>query len=217
MTLILSPSVEAEQLQMITVAAADAVCLALEELAPLRPMIKWVNDIFLRGSDGRERKVCGILTEAVAGHAGVGIERVVVGIGLNLTTRSFDGDVGAAGSIWPDGLPDGVGRERVAARIAGRLADFAARLSSAECRGYLIDVYRERSMLLGREISYIHGDMKRYGRAVGIDGSGGLIVEDITGKRETLRSGEVHEVRPSDDNIHNRKDTKGDNRNDGKE
>lgn len=61
MSIVLRPDMSAEASTLITTAAAVAVCRAIEELCPKKALIKWVNDIFVDG-----RKVCGILTEAVA-------------------------------------------------------------------------------------------------------------------------------------------------------
>jgi BirA family biotin operon repressor/biotin-[acetyl-CoA-carboxylase] ligase len=52
-----------------------AVARALRELAGLDAVVKWPNDVLVDG-----RKLCGLLAE-VAG------DRVVLGIGLNVTTR----------------------------------------------------------------------------------------------------------------------------------
>ncbi|MBQ9564228.1 MAG: biotin--[Synergistaceae bacterium] len=203
MTLILRPTVELGRFQMITIAAAVAVCLALEELTPARPLVKWVNDVFLRGEDGSERKVCGILSEAVTGVESGEVESVVVGIGVNLTTREFgEGLEETAGSVFHEGNDSEtqtlVTRVQLAARIAERLMGFAERLArpSPDGAAELIQLYRERSLLLGREISYLQGEEPRRGRAVDIDERGGLVVEKEGGGRTTLRSGEVHEVRP---------------------
>ena len=215
MTLILRPRVEMERFQMITLAAATAVCLTLEALTPLRPLIKWVNDIFLPmpsgrckarsssssssptvGDEGRmERKVCGILAEAVTGADSGKIDGVVVGIGVNVATRDFGEELdGLAGSLLDGGDICRVGRAQLAAGIAERLMDLAERLDDPE----LIRLYRERSLLLGRRIRWNQGDETLFGRALDIDAQGGLLVElDGAEKRRTsLRSGEVFEVRP---------------------
>ncbi len=191
MTLILRPTADMEQFQMITVAAAVAVCLTLEDLTEARPLIKWVNDIYLRRGQ-EERKVCGILSEAVS-DAGTGsIGSVVVGLGVNLTTREFGGLEDIAGAVFPEDIPPNVSRARIAAGIAERLMEFSRRLSAPE----LISAYRERSLLLGREITYQQDGETRRARALDVDAQGGLVVENESGERLTLRSGEVWQVRP---------------------
>ena len=191
MTLILRPTADMEQFQMITVAAAVAVCLTLEDLTEARPLIKWVNDIYLRRGQ-EERKVCGILSEAVS-DAGTGsIGSVVVGLGVNLTTREFGGLEDIAGAVFPEDIPPNVSRARIAAGIAERLMEFSRRLSAPE----LISAYRERSLLLGRKITYQQDGETRRARALDVDAQGGLVVENESGERLTLRSGEVFQIRP---------------------
>ena len=190
MTLILRPTADMEQFQMITVAAAVAVCLTLEALTEEKPLIKWVNDIYLRRGQ-EERKVCGILSEAVSSPETGNIESVVVGLGVNLTTRTFAGLEDIAGSVFPTDVPPCAGRAQIAAGIAERLMAFSGRLSAPE----LISAYRERSLLLGREITWQQDGETRRAWALDVDAQGGLVVEDENGERLTLRSGEVFQVR----------------------
>ena len=196
MTLILRPSADLERFQMVTVAAAVAVCLALEALTPLRPLVKWVNDVFLRDEAGRERKVCGILTEAVTGAGGGEIESVVVGIGINVLARDFGEELeGVAGALFDRVDGPRTGRCQLAAAVAERLMDLAGRLDDPE----LIRLYRERSLLLGRRVRWTQDGEVRFGRAADIDDRGSLLVEPEGGPgRVALRSGEVFEVRPAD-------------------
>ena len=189
MTLILRPKQDIEQFQMITTAAGLSVCLAVEDLTSLQPRIKWVNDVYLAGEDGVERKVCGILTEAVSDVETGAVESVVVGIGVNVMTRDFGPELeNTAGSLFPEG----VGRARLAARIAEHLMDLAGRLGDPE----LIRLCRARSLLLGRRIRWMQDGRQCLGLAVDIDERGGLVVEPEGAVRISLRSGEVNEVRP---------------------
>lgn len=189
MSLILRPKVEAEKFQMITIADAVAVCLAIENLYPEalgKLQIKWVNDIFFRG-----KKITGILTEAVSNFENGEIERVVTGIGINVTTKNFSEDcVESAGSIFPD---ENIlfGRDELCAKIADYIMNFAENLDSPD----LINAYRERSMLTGKFITYMKNNEMLTARVKGIDDIGGLVIVNSDGKIETLRSGEVFMVR----------------------
>ena len=190
MSLILRPRVELERFQTVTIAAAVAVCRTIEATTELRPRIKWVNDIFMRSPDGAERKVCGILTEAVSDVESGTIESVVVGIGLNVSTREFASELRqVAGSLFPKE----VCRNRLAAGIAERLMDCQERLEAPE----LIQAYRERSLLLGRDIRYLQDGTEHRGRALDIDARGCLILQTEFGETIALRSGEVYAVRPA--------------------
>lgn len=65
--------------------AAVAVCAAIESVCRLSPQIKPVNDILLGG-----KKICGILTEAVADLESGDLGWIVLGIGINVRTAPED-------------------------------------------------------------------------------------------------------------------------------
>ena len=189
MTLILRPKVEAEKFQMITIADAVAVCLAIEDLyeeARGNLKIKWVNDILFHG-----KKITGILTEAVSNFENGEIESVVTGIGINVTTKNFSGDFAqSAGSIFPDENIS-FGRDELCARTADYIMAFAENLDATD----LINAYRERSILTGKDITYMKGNISHTAHVEGIDDNGGLVIVNDKGEIETLRSGEVFMIR----------------------
>ena len=193
MSLILRPSVDAEHFQMITIADAVAVCLALEELYPAsrgQLGIKWVNDVFYRG-----RKVTGILTEAVSSFESGEIESVVTGIGINVSTRNFSDEVSrTAGAIFSEDEEPAFRRDELCARVAEHIMAFASDLASPA----IINAYRERSILTGQDITYMKNDEQCRGHVEGIDDTGGLVVLNESGELETLRSGEVFMVRQNE-------------------
>ena len=190
MSLILRPETDSAKFQMITVADAVAVCLAVEELYPEARGnigIKWVNDVIFRG-----KKISGILTEAVTGFESGEIESVVTGIGINVSTRKFSADAShIAGAIFTD--DDGVrfGRDELCARVADYIMAFAENLDDPA----IIRAYRERSILTGHDVTFMKGEVKMSGHVEGIDDSGGLVVRNEAGEIETLRSGEVFMIR----------------------
>lgn len=154
----------------VTITAAVAVCLAIEETTGLAPKIKWVNDLFLRG-----KKVCGILAEGVE-------NQVVVGIGVNVRTPDggFPG-VSVAGALEAD-----VRRDVLTGRIA---AHFLHLLETGDDPAILA-AYRARMPLVGATITYTRGNETKTARILGVDADGGLTV-DCGGQTETLRAGEI--------------------------
>ena len=189
MSLVLRPDSDAEKFQMITIADAVAVCLAIEELYPDsrgKLGIKWVNDVYFNG-----KKIAGILTEAVTGFESGEIESVITGIGVNVSTRKFTPDAANIAGALFSGRDIPFGRDELCARIADHVMTFAENLNDPS----IITAYRERSILTGREITYMKDGMKLYARVEGIDDSGGLVVVNESGQKETLRSGEVSMIR----------------------
>ena len=79
MSIVLRPDRTLKEGLLITTAAATAVCRAVKKICGIDLGIKWVNDLYLHN-----KKVCGILTEAVTDFESGNIEFAVVGIGLNL-------------------------------------------------------------------------------------------------------------------------------------
>ena len=187
MTLMLRPNVEAAKFQMITIAAAVAVCLAVEGLYHGAVTgIKWVNDVCFR-----DKKIAGILTEAISSFESGEIECVITGIGINVSTKNFPPELAdTAGAIFPDGNIL-FGRDELCAHIADNIMDFAENLNAPE----IITAYRERSILTGQDITYMQDSIQHHGHVEGIDDFGGLVVVNEAGKIETLRSGEVFMVR----------------------
>ena len=61
LSIILNPNVDHSRLPLITLSTGVAVAKTLERIGVDNPEIKWPNDIMING-----KKVCGILTEAVA-------------------------------------------------------------------------------------------------------------------------------------------------------
>jgi BirA family biotin operon repressor/biotin-[acetyl-CoA-carboxylase] ligase len=82
-SILLRPTVAADELPQLSVVGAEACADAIAERTGLVPEVKFPNDVLLGG-----RKVAGILGEAQDG-------RVIVGIGVNV-------------NIPPDELPSGV-------------------------------------------------------------------------------------------------------------
>lgn len=173
-----------EDLPLITIRSALVVCDTVEEVTRKRPGIKWVNDLLLDG-----RKICGILAEGVTGTDGR-MSGVVVGIGINARIRQedFPEEIReTAGSLDPEGEIPEI-RNRLAAGIIGRF--FGEPFPE---RSEMMEKYRERLCMLGREIEVLPSGRKGYrARAVDVDENGNLIAEKKDGRRECLSSGEIH-------------------------
>jgi len=165
---------------LVTAAAAVEVCRAIRDLTGKEAGIKWVNDVFLEG-----KKVGGILTEAVTDFETASVDWIILGVGLNVTTRAFPPELGeAAGCLFPDGRGR---RNAVAARVIERFQLLLARQSFGEYLGE----YRERSLVVGREVTVLGAQGEYPAFAEQIDAQGRLVVRRKDGATEVLRSGEV--------------------------
>lgn len=176
MTVVTHPMVKLTNAVTATTAASVAVCKAVEQLTDLKPKIKWVNDVYLDG-----KKICGILTEAVTDFETQTVSSVIIGIGMNIKTIDFPSDVENAAS-----LNVSISRVKLIAQIANNL-------NRILCHDYseFIDYYISHSMIIGEKINFIKDSKVTPAKAIGIDSTGGLVVELENGETITLRSGEI--------------------------
>ena len=178
MSLLMKVERSLAQFVPITVAAAVAVTRAVTKLSGKEAKIKWVNDIYLDN-----KKICGILAEAVSDAKSGMLTAVVVGIGVNVFTENYPEDIkDKAGSLLPGALT----RNELAAEITKELLGFSKNLNAPE----LMEEYRRKSMVIGEEIYWMEKEIRKEGRAIGINESGNLIVETKEGK-VILSAGEI--------------------------
>lgn len=186
MSIVLHPDCPPKDVLSITSAAAVAVCEAIEALTPLRPQIKWVNDVYLAG-----KKVCGILTEGVTDPVSGRLRSVVVGIGINCTASAFPKEIEAVATSL-EGEGASVDLNRLAAMVCDRLLVLYEELP----RKTWLDAYRSRSWLDGKTVVYRMDGILHEGVVLGIGNAGELILATAHGE-VVLSTGEVS-VRPKE-------------------
>lgn len=184
-SVVLRPGIYAEDCVLVTTAVSVAVMRAIKKCTGKQTSIKWVNDIYLG-----DKKVCGILTEAVTDFESGNVECVIPGIGVN-----FSSDIASlvpesenrAGSLYEKETPP-VTRNELLAQIILETFDLCRKPNPAA----FIEDYREHSMIIGSDIFVIRGSEKRAARALDVDERGGLIVEYVdSGEKAVISSGEV--------------------------
>ncbi|HEV7563170.1 MAG TPA: biotin--[acetyl-CoA-carboxylase] ligase [Solirubrobacterales bacterium] len=173
---------------LLPLAVPLAVCEAAEELEPgIECGVKWPNDVLVDG-----RKLAGVLIEARPQDGWA-----VIGVGLNLTiaTDEFPPELREAAtslsiergrSLSPTGLQTTTALHAAAAALSRRLDWW---LDTDQ--GTVLETWRERDVLRGREVSWEGGS----GVAAGIDDRGYLLVVVPGGERIAVGAGEIHLTR----------------------
>lgn len=179
MTLILHPNLQLKSSVLLSTAVSVAICRAIEVVCGIQTQIKWVNDIYLN-----EKKVGGILTEAVTDFESGRVESVMIGIGLNVSTDIFPKELEEiATSIKPK-----LGtRNQLVAEILNQVFKICENLESAN----FLEEYKERSTVLGEDIYFIQNGVKQVGKAIEIDHEGALMVKLPDSTIIRLNSGEI--------------------------
>ncbi len=175
-TAVLHPDASLSDSVGITAAAAVVVTRLIEEITKKHPLIKWVNDIFIGN-----KKVCGILTEAVSDFESNRVQAVIVGIGINLTTEDFPEEISSiAGSVGS------INRCYLAAELFKRLN---AACKTIKDRSFMED-YCDYSLVIGKEVRFAKNGVEYAGIALGIQEDGSLVVKTQNGVMK-LDSGEI--------------------------
>ncbi|MBQ7014581.1 MAG: biotin--[Clostridia bacterium] len=194
MSLILKPDFAAERALLITTLAATAVSKAIENLTDKKTGIKWVNDIYIDN-----KKVCGILTEAVSKAHSNELKFVVLGIGINVTKpqKGFPEELkDIACSIFKHGKTPDHFRNKLIAEVLNEFMKEYPNLLNCS----FLDYYREKSILTGKRVNILKcNEICGEATVLDIDDNFGLTVRYDDGKIETINSGEVS-VKKKDEN-----------------
>ncbi len=182
MSLLLTGVGELGSLASVTAFTAVAVTRAIEKVCGLRADIKWVNDICYKG-----KKLGGILTEGALAEDMRTASYVVVGIGVNVLHTELPEELTNVASSIEDMTDRRVDRGLLIAEIAAEFERGIGDFASPE----VVEEYRRRSCLVGREVTVHKLDGSYAARVVGIgdDMSLRLLLPD--GSTENLITGEV--------------------------
>jgi BirA family biotin operon repressor/biotin-[acetyl-CoA-carboxylase] ligase len=183
-SLLLRPNIQQDQVFVTTMILALATIEAIKSSTGLTSTIKWPNDIFVAG-----KKLGGILTEFSLRQGE--IEYVVLGLGLNVNwspdrTEAFSH--GATSILTETGST--ISRNDLLVTILRIFESYYREVLS----GQIDDFYRtwnEASMIIGRSVEIVSSKETTRGKALRIDRSGALVIEDDAGKEQKFISGEV--------------------------
>ena len=183
-SLLLRPHIHKEQVFVTTMILALATIEAIKSRTGLTSTIKWPNDIFAEG-----KKLGGILTEFSLRQEE--IDYVVVGLGLNVnwSPHQTEGVSNLATSILAE-TGSRISRNDLLVALLRIFEVYYGEVLS----GQIDEFYRtwnEASMIIGRNVEIVSPIEKTHGRALRIDRSGALIIEDDAGKEQRIISGEV--------------------------
>lgn len=178
MSLHLKPNVAINELPAYTLMVAAAVVKAISRLTGKNADIKWVNDIYLNG-----KKIAGILTEAITSIETGLITDVIIGVGINVKLTDI-----------PEELKDKVSSlfENEEPTITrNQLINEIWNLFFLIPENELFKVYRDKSIVLGRQVSFSQSGKEYTGLVNDITSTGELLLTLSNGEKMSLSSGEV--------------------------
>ena len=172
LSIILKPNVDQSKFPMITLATGVAVAKTLEKIGVEEPEIKWPNDIMING-----KKVCGILTEAIAKFNTV--ENVIIGVGIdaNLDVSQFPEELQAGTTTLKEELKR-EGNENLLIKIFLEEFEKISELFNHEGYEVILKEWRKRSYSIGKIVEVREPFNTYYDcYVVGINKEGALIVD----------------------------------------
>lgn len=184
-SILLRPAIVPEKAPLLGIMGALAVVRSLKALAGLNAGIKWPNDVELDGF-----KLCGVLPEAGFGPSG--LEWVVLGIGINLSEppipmpEELSGKAASVERLSGISIQRPVMLERLLKELRSLYNSYMSDGGSSLLKGA-----SSSSVLEGKKITVLAGGNSYEAKAIGMDEFGALVVEDGSGARRRLLSGEV--------------------------
>lgn len=183
-SLVLRPSVVVEDLTIINLAVASALCGALIEVGA-EPRVKWPNDVLVGG-----RKVAGILAESEVALGRAVSVIVGVGVNVNIDEKEFPSEITKTATS----VSSEIGREVDRLELLRIFLQSFSLIYEAIPGGRperILDVYRPLCDTIGRKVRVEMNDRTIEATATGLDPTGGLILDN----GEVVRAGEVVHLR----------------------
>lgn len=183
MSIVLRPQILPGQASQLTLLAGLCMCEAIQRVTGLEAKIKWPNDVVVNG-----KKICGILTEMSAEMER--INYIIVGIGVNVNTKTFPEELIHASSLYLEGGKEYIRRYIVKEFIQLFEKDYINYKDEKNISVFL-DRYKAQCVTLHSHVKIIgaNGEYTAYTKDIAEDGS--LVIEDENGKENRVLSGEV--------------------------
>ena len=178
MSIHLKPNCHFSELPPYTMMVAASIVKAIQRLTGIDTDIKWVNDIYLNN-----KKIAGILTEAISSIESGCITDVIIGVGLNFSISDFPEEIATkATSLFQNERPT-ITRNQLISEIW--------KLFLTIPTTDLVKVYKEKSLVLDKQVTFEQSGKAYSGIAKEIGDKGQLLVLTDDGQEKWLSAGEV--------------------------
>lgn len=185
LSLVVKPNVDHSKIPMITLATGVAVVKTLERIGIENAEIKWPNDVMIN-----DKKVCGILTEAITKFNS--IESVIIGVGIdaNFDVNVLSKELQEGTTTLDIELGHRVNENEIIRFFLEEFERIGTLFEDGKFEGILKE-WRKYSYSIGKIVEVREPFSKSYdGYVLGISREGALVVEKIDGTLEKVISGE---------------------------
>jgi BirA family biotin operon repressor/biotin-[acetyl-CoA-carboxylase] ligase len=185
MTLLYRQPVVERPLGHVPLLVGWSILRALGSHVPWKDLdLKWPNDILIQG-----KKVGGILCSAMNKS---GQTWLSLGIGVNIGAMEFPPGLKSIATSVAHHSSSLITVTGMAQSIVECLEEDLEQLSPSEL---LKNVQGKSSICFGEEISYLEGDIEKFGTTCGLDAEGAFLCRSASGSLHPLHVSEVHRVK----------------------
>ncbi len=188
-SIVLRPKLDMRSLSLVTLMTGIAVFDTLKELG-IKPDIKWVNDVLVG-----DKKISGILAETVETPTGLA---VIVGIGVNLTSRNFPAEIVETVTSIEAETSKQIKANGLAETLTQYLGYFYRMLENGNGPAEIVHLWRQRSTYFsGKQVRVtLDGEIVE-GITDGLEENGALRVKIADGSVKIIQAGDVERLRPN--------------------
>ncbi len=157
---------------LINFAASLAVSVSIENLFQIKTDLKWPNDVLING-----KKTSGILLESSS--IGNKINRLVIGIGINVNQNSFQGTFNYPPTSIRIELGRNVEREKLLSEVLNNFELLLLKIENNSSS--IIEEWKSKCNMIGERISIIENDSEKFGIFCDVDEHGFLLLKTKDG------------------------------------
>lgn len=185
LSVILRPQIPPHQAPLITLMAAVATAGAIKKYSGLHPLIKWPNDILLKG-----RKVAGLLNEVRSETDRIHFVILGIGVNLNLDEKMFPKEIRSIATSMKREMGQAISRKEFLSSLLQQLEEWYA-IYLKEGGGVILNAWREKARIKGQRVKVTSWGETLSGIAVDVDLDGALILKMEDGKQRRVVAGDV--------------------------
>ena len=180
-SILIKNDLKEHKINLVNLGSSLVVAQALENLFQLNIELKWPNDVLVE-----KKKIAGILLESTS--KGSKINRVVIGIGINVNQPNFPGKFDIQPTSVRKEFKELVSRERLLSEILNLFEDMLGTWEKEPEK--ILNDWRNRCKMIGERIKIIDGEKQKSGVFNDIDEDGFLVLK-IADKLEKIHFGDV--------------------------
>lgn len=185
LSVILRPKIPPQQASLLTLLAAIATADAIKQVSGLSPLIKWPNDVLLR-----DRKVAGLLNEIHSEMDRIHFVILGIGVNLNMEEKDFPKEIQSTATSLRMEIGRPISRKEFLQSLLSELEAWYT-IFIKQGGQIILNAWRERAQIKGREVRVSSFGETLLGRAVDIDSDGALILETENGSQRRVLAGDL--------------------------